>query len=620
MYIMSNIKYRKFLLADLPIVTTFLIVAIKALVTNIFLSTKITMSSIFTTAGLLLILISLCVFLPPRPRKYFLFSANVAISFLLFADSLYFSYFGVPFSMYALLQTSNLSGLGGSILHLIEWKHAIFIFDLPFLLFLFFYSGHESKSHGKKVFILLFAAGCVLVAIKPVKRVVFQDDLTVFKMQNSLSLVYYYGALGNRIVDTMFFFTERTTRLDTRDLTQIEAWFSSRHRDTPSLSRYRSLGKGKNIILIQVESLQNFVLTKTVEGQEITPHLNRLLEHSVYFENIYPQTVEGNSSDAELIANTSLFPLRRGSTFCRYPGVKYNSLGSMLKRRGYHTVALHGDTGAYWNRRETFPNMGFDRLVELRDLEQDDLIGMGLSDLSMFRQSIPLLKKIERPFYAFYITLSSHMPFKIPAKEQKLNFSKTLSLSYLGDYLQSINYADRALGFFLGALDDAGLLRNTLVVIYGDHAGMMEKDRSEIERFWSSESISDDEWVRAYATIPLIIHNPSISPQRMTEIGGQIDILPTIAHLMGFDAQEKYMLGANLFGNRAGWALLPRGDYKRKEVIITKNEKRGLLNDSHKQMLDISELMIKGDFFRSAPAENKRGSGMNAELFPANSL
>lgn len=586
----------KVLATDVPIVVTFFTVACKALLANICMDTRVTQGGLLTTAGLLLIVISFCVLLPLRYRKHFLFGANVLISLLLLAESLYFSYFQVPFSMYVLLQMSNLADLSGSIVHLVELKHSIFVLDILPVLYLFYFTENQSKTLGKKIFILLFAAGCMLLVIKPVYRVVFRNHVNVFRKLNPQTFVRHYGVLGNRVIDVFSFLSDRRIRLESAEIVKIETWFSARKPEKATLGRYHSFGKGKNIILVQFESLQNFVLNKTREGQEITPHLNRLLKNSIYFENIYPQTVEGNSSDAELITNASLFPLRRGSTFFRYPGVKYNSLGTILKQRGYHTIAVHADEGAYWNRYKVFPNLGFDRFVELNDFEQDDLIGMGLSDLSMFRQSVPLLKKIRQPFYAFYITLTSHMPFSIPDKEKKLNFSEELSLSYLGDYLQSINYADRALGYFIGELEEAGLLKNTLIVIYGDHAGMMEKDRPDIERFWSSTRMNDDEWLRSYATVPFIIFNPLIRGERLNKIGGQIDILPTIAHLMNLDTQVKYMLGTSLFRQDGGWALLPKGDYRRKALIITKNGEY-LRNDSREHMLDISELMIRGNFF-----------------------
>ncbi len=107
------------------------------------------------------------------------------------------------------------------------------------------------------------------------------------------------------------------------------------------------MAKGKNLIYIQVESLENFVIGKTVNGKEITPNLNKLVQKSLYFPNTFEQVNEGTSSDADLMVNTSMLPLRQGSTFFRYPNTNYNSLPNLLEGEGYATSAIHPDKGSF---------------------------------------------------------------------------------------------------------------------------------------------------------------------------------------------------------------------------------------------------------------------------------
>lgn len=52
---------------------------------------------------------------------------------------------------------------------------------------------------------------------------------------------------------------------------------------------YKGVAKGKNLILIQTESFNNFVIGATYNGQEITPNLNKLLKKVLFISTIFIQ-------------------------------------------------------------------------------------------------------------------------------------------------------------------------------------------------------------------------------------------------------------------------------------------------------------------------------------------
>src|SRR3712207_218879 len=120
-------------------------------------------------------------------------------------------------------------------------------------------------------------------------------------------------------------------------------------------------------------------------------------------------------SDAELLANTSIFPVRRGSTFFRYPNNTYpSSLPKLLEDIGYNTIAIHPDKGSYWNWLPSLSSIGFKKCIDSSHFNMDETIGLGLSDGSFFKQLVPILKQQKNPFYSFSITLSNHAPFSMP--------------------------------------------------------------------------------------------------------------------------------------------------------------------------------------------------------------
>ena len=590
---------------DLFIILTFLSLFIKTIYVNRVMTMTVSQGSVLASTSVLLLILSVAILLEKKWRVTYLIFANTFISLLLFADLLYFRYFGSPITMYIFLQSSNLKDLGPSILSLIR-PYDIFLFlDIIISLFLSIFLNIRQPIFSKKflIFTSIFLTGLFLLSLKPLK-IYFLDQRDPFKKFTPLSYIIDWGPLGHHLFDSIdVIVSSRHIQLTNEQETLIRKWYNEKNKSAgiPRYSSYFGIGKGKNLIIIQVESLQNFVINKKVNGQEITPNLNRLLQSSIYFPNFYPQTAEGNSSDAELLVNASLYPVREGSTFFRFGHNEYPSLAKILSRNGYYTLALHGDEGSFWNRNAVYPNLGFESFKDIESFQQDDLIGMGLSDDSFFQQSIPMLLKSPSPFYAFYITLTSHTPYLIPENLQTLELPKELRNTYLGNYFQSIHYTDSAIGKFINTIQKERKLKDSVIVIYGDHDGIFYKDKAAVEAFYSKK-IDKREWIRDYTPVPFLIYHPDIEGKTVKTVGGQIDALPTIAHIMGIERQqyEYFAMGKNLLekSEQNGSAILLKGDYGEK-TYITRTNIQFKLNASHEEMLDISELIIRSNYFQN---------------------
>ncbi|MDZ5001196.1 sulfatase-like hydrolase/transferase, partial [Clostridium perfringens] len=143
---------------------------------------------------------------------------------------------------------------------------------------------------------------------------------------------------------------------------QIDEFFNQKE-NLPD-NQYKGIFKDKNLLVIQVESLESFIIGKETNGQKITPVMDELIKTGLYFPNVYEQVNEGTSSDSDLMINTSMFPLRRGSTFFRYPSTNYNSLPLLLEEDGYETIAIHPDKGSFWNYVNGLTGIGFKHFVD----------------------------------------------------------------------------------------------------------------------------------------------------------------------------------------------------------------------------------------------------------------
>ncbi|MCP3029419.1 LTA synthase family protein [Halobacillus sp. A5] len=544
-------------------------------------------------------------------KKYHLWYGaivSLGLSFYCWSSYLYMDYFHTPFSSYVALQTSNLSGMSESIFSQMAGWHIVFFTDLVlfsgWMVYLKWAGSHApaALTRSVKLFAVVLAAAVLFLSLKPISMQMNGKGHLLLKKYTSDSHLSNYGVIGHQAIDWMEFLTsQQVLELSAEEKEEINALLDNEDRVTPREDPLLMPGifEDRNLIMIQFESLQQFVIGEKVNGQEITPNLNRLVENGLSFENYYPQTAEGNSSDAELLTFNSLYPLKEGSTFFRYPAVDYPSLAKDFKDSGYSTAAFHGDEGTFWNRDAVFPFMGFDRYYDIsnyRDTKKHAL-GMGLSDEAFFEQTAEHLMKLQQPYLSSLITLTSHTPFLLP-EEEKLIDTGDVKHTALGNYFESIHYTDHYLGRFLDRLNSSGQLDETVVVIYGDHNGVFKESKSEVEE-WIASDISEDQWRTEYSSVPFIVASPSLkNPLKVKDIAGQIDAAPTLRDWFGLP-EHPTALGHNINRYRNEDVFLLRGDYGER-IVIQPDGQVTEYEPDHLNILDVSEQLIKSNFNHSS--------------------
>lgn len=530
-----------------------------------------------------------------RARLWFYFFMDLFITVFLIGDLWYFRGFSSFLSPHLLKETSNLDNLSGSVFSMLHGVDFLFIIDLVFLLFIIIRNRKMYTNVRRNVFLFLFTFA---ISVCYLGYAHYKIDVLHMGYENQMvfrtswapnQTVSNLTPLGYHIFDTYNFIKEsKQYVLNSSEKSEIKSWLS-KNKEVLSDNKYKGMYKGKNLLVIQVESLENFVINQKVNGQEITPNINKLLNHGMYFDNFYEQVYNGTSSDADLMTNTSVFPTRSGSTFFRFPYNTYNSLPKILKSYSYNTTAIHPDKGSYWNWMPALTSIGFSKCIDSSKLVDDENIGLGLSDASYLRQIEPIIAKQKQPFYTFFVTLTSHAPFDLPNKYRELDLSSTLNSSKLGGYFQSIHYTDKYLGKFLDTLDKDGILDNTVVVLYGDHCGVHKYYQDEVEKVKPSENW----WINNNTKIPLIIYQKNSNPETIHTSGGQIDTMPTICYLLGVDP-NKYAnttIGRNLLNTNKDFAVLANKQYVGKEV--SQSEK-----DFEIKAIDISNNILKGNYFK----------------------
>lgn len=535
-------------------------------------------------------------------RIFYMIIINILLTILIITDLWYFrgGFLTLP-SVLILTQTANLEGLGGSILSMISLWDIILILDIISIIFMAVKYRNILKTSKRniKVFLVLFIASVAYVSWIPFNLYVLGNDKVkghyYYSGYTPVDTAKYISPIGYHIVDAVNVYKDSQPYIFTEeDLQNINSYYELKNENLPD-NEYFGKFKGKNLLIIQVESLENFVINQSINGKEITPNLNRYAKEGIYFPNIHEQVNEGTSSDADLMVNTSILPLRKGSTFFRYPGNTYNSLPKILERHSYNPISIHSDPAAFWNYSQALKGIGYEKVTSSVDFVMDEQINIGISDESYFKQVLPKIKELKEPFAAYTVTLTNHGPFTFPDEKRKLDLQGELKNNLMGDSFETIHYSDEQIGKFLDALDKEGLLDNTVVAIFGDHNGVHKYYNNDIDKLSNPEPWFTTE---GPATMPLIIYDKTQTiSETIDTIGGQIDILPTLLYCLGIDKSEyeNTALGRNLLNTNRSYAILNDGSIVGN---VTPEEEKVF-----SKVLDISDKMIRGNYFKDKVSE-----------------
>jgi lipoteichoic acid synthase len=451
------------------------------------------------------------------------------LSFLLYADVVYERYYDALLSFEILSQANQVGDVYESVISLIYLTDLWYWFDIPLLLVVFVLHTkiyRFTKGILFPSFIFFMGAGIIILLSLSIIKPGYSDQ---YKVATA-------GIVPAHIFNTFSSFSPAvepaviaSTQASDEPVTIQEkfAYKQELQRNAPGFGKY----KGKNLIIVQAESLNEFVINLKIDGQEITPVMNDLIDSSYYYPNTYLQIGRGNTSDAEFVVNNSIYPMSDNGVYQRYPNNHYLSLANVLKEEGYETSATHGNSAEFWNRKIAYENQGFDTFYHMdhKAIQQDEMVGLGISDESIFLQMIEQYKGMKKPFYNFIVSLTTHRPFELPEDYRLLELPENVKNTPTGNYLESVYYFDKALGSFISELKANNLWKDTIFIVYGDHYGPVPKDQEEIKELLN---INFDEEERF--NVPLIIHHPNQTEGVKNKvIGSQMDIYPTISQLMG---------------------------------------------------------------------------------------
>ncbi len=530
---------------------------LKFVLFSFYTDTAFPTSLFLMNLGGMLLLSSWTLLIEWRKRRWIWLSLLLAHSLLLISDMWYYRYFNDFLSVSLMSQMLQMGDVSSGFAALILPSDFLLFADSLIFLGILFFTRKKTfavtKSKRQKTAGLTFLTGIVLFAA-PVTYSVVKEDQRLSQSVSDMRDYYQLGFWGYHGLD--LFRGIQSAVGPTDDLTNAQ----QQRLDETSTSDANGKTKKPNIILVQLESFQASVIDQQVDGQTLTPNLNQLKKESLYFPSFYHQTHEGRTSDAEFITNTSLYPLKSGSVYTRFPDNEFDALPDLLRTNGYDTAAMHAYEKGFWNRDQVYQNIGFKHFFSQDDYPKQKKIGMALNDKQFFTKSIEHMETLKEPYFSFLVALTSHTPYEIPKDEQQLDLSG-YDDPMLKGYYQTIHYVDGAVGQMVDELKKKGMWDDTLVIFYGDHdSGLTNEDGEMQQKARINNAVDAFELDRQ---VPLFIKKPNQDKgQVIQENGGQIDIAPTIVDLLNLDVP--YMMGDSLLDDEPNLTAFRDGSFRYK--------------------------------------------------------
>ena len=541
----------------------------------------------------------------PKNRFTYLLSFNIFLTLICIINSVYYTFYTSFASVSMLSLTQYISDVGDAVVeNVIQLKDMIYIIG-PIALIIV-YLRLKKKNHRKidikserkrKTLKSLGFTGILLLIY-----LVTMNSLDVsrfMKQWNKEYIVMRFGIYIYQANDVVTSLQPKISSMFGYDKANKEFndYFANISNE-PETNEYTDLFKDKNVIVIHAESMMENAMRLSFNNQEVTPNLNKLASEGMFFSNFYSQVSVGTSSDSELTSTTSLLPTKSGTAFVSYSNRTYISIPKLLKEKGYYTFSMHANNADFWNRRKMYESIGYDRFYSKVDykIDKENIIGLGLSDKEFFAQSVEKLEKINKEhdkWYGLFIMLSNHTPFSDVEKygEFPTDIKETIveedgtekEVVYpymegtkLGNYFKSLHYADSALGEFIDELNEAGLLDNSIVVLYGDHdARLPRKDYNRLYNYDKENDTILDETHENYKEydsyqyelgrkVPFLIWTKDMAGTKLNmkieDTMGMYDVMPTLGNMLGF--YNKYALGHDIFNTRENnIVVFPNGNW-----------------------------------------------------------
>ena len=328
----------------------------------------------------------------------------------------------------------------------------------------------------------------------------------------------------------------------------LENWLSQRtHEENDMTGVY----EGKNLMLIQLESIDTWMLTESY-----MPNLYALKQESLSFTNHYtPAYITAGTFNTEFMVNTSLIPAQPGLSMSVYTSNAFpNAMASLFEAKGYTARSFHGSEAEIYTRGAIHENLGYEKYYAGSDMQMyhyqfDRYLMSGYETMTE-----------SSPFFSFIITISGHGAYgphnMIGQTHQEA--ADAVAERTEQNYRYAVAHAmetDLFIGMLMEQLEADGRLEDTVLIFYADHCNYYLVDNTLLKDIKGVDDLNKADHTDWF------IYDGGKTTGTVDKVTSSLDVLPTIANLFGLDADYAAMIGHDAFSGDGGWSFWQDGTW-----------------------------------------------------------
>ncbi|KAF1322848.1 Sulfatase-like protein, partial [Globisporangium splendens] len=276
-----------------------------------------------------------------------------------------------------------------------------------------------------------------------------------------------------------------------------------------------------NVVVVVVESFRyhdsqylvgNNTYLLAEQNITVTPNFDRWAKRGVAFRNFWSGWQTSRSLESILFGQLPYASITETGTTTGHKRVKLAGMPQYFKAKGYEPTFTTGCRIDYDQWSSFLPSHGFDDVLDQNDfkrlaeadfgvkhkdweLQEDggkaramsywgvhddiafDVLGNILVNKTKAQTTRRQRNESKRPFFINHYTISSHTPYEdrpvwydeYPKPDFSALYENEKASEYVKNYLEMRYFQDMALGKFLDRMDKEGVLKDTIVVVVGDH-------------------------------------------------------------------------------------------------------------------------------------------------------
>jgi len=313
-----------------------------------------------------------------------------------------------------------------------------------------------------------------------------------------------------------------------------------------------------NVILIMIEAasgayLPSIAAVEDVESATMMPKLDTLAKDHILFSHVVSHQRQTNRGEYGVLCGDypKLVTDQSKMTEQVY-GDAHRCLPALFKEAGYATAYIQSAPLGFMLKDQFMRKAGFDELIGdpwfRRSYARTD---WGVDDKAFFEQALQRVVELHRaaqPFFATLLTVGTHHPYTFPKSYAPEGVA--------GQQARAFRWADEALAEFLAQLEQAGVLRDTVVIVTSDESAGTSQASSSAQRLLSQS------W--SFALVML----PEPQAKRVDELYGHVDLALSMADLLGMEDRAQDFIGRSMFRRYDAPRRLFAGNTYARKVIM----------------------------------------------------